>query len=325
MSALPPTAPADAPAPRRRTLIAGLGLAPWMLLPAATPLRAAPTDGLVMASFSLLADLCRELAPPALEVQSLVGPDADAHVFEPRPADVQRLARADLFVVNGLGFEGWLDRLAKVSGTRATRVVASEGLAPRRASDDGHGHAHGKTAADPHAWQHPAHLRRYAMTIAAAMARRWPAHAAEVNRRRDAWLARLAQVERDGRAWLDAVPRAQRRVVTSHDAFGYLGEAYGVDFLAAHGWATHSEPSAATVARLIRQIRQEGVRAVFVENISDARLIERIAREGGATLGGTLYSDALSRPGGPADTLLRLHAHNLRTLALALGSPAVPR
>ena len=143
--------------------------------------------------------------------------------------------------------------------------------------------------------------------------------------RRDAWLARLDQVEREGRAWLDAVPRAQRRVVTSHDAFAYLGEAYGIDFLAAHGWATHSEPSAATVARLIRQIRKEGVRAVFVENISDPRLVERIAREGGATVGGTLFSDALSRAGGPADTLLALHAHNLRTLALALGSPAVPR
>lgn len=316
--------------PRRR-LLSAVALLPLASVGTITPARASGADGLVMASFSLLADLCRELAPPALEVQSLVGPDADAHVYEPRPADVQRLARADLFVVNGLGFEGWLERLAKVAGGRATRVIASEGITPRRGAAPGadhghtHGHAHGPAAADPHAWQHPAHLRRYARTIAAALSRRWPMHAAEVQRRLADWLARLDQVERDARGWLAAVPRAQRRVVTSHDAFAYLGEAYGIDFLAAHGWATHSEPSAATVARLIRQIRKEGVRAVFVENISDPRLVERIAREGGAQVGGTLYSDALSRAGGPADTLLHLHAHNLRTLAQALGSPALPR
>ena len=271
--------------------------------------RAQPAVPRVVASFSILADMARALAPAGIEVTALVGPDADAHVYEPSPADGRRLAQADLVLINGLGFEGWIERMVKVSGYRGRVAVASHGI--RRRSGGHHD-------ADPHAWQDLALARRYAANISAAFTERWPERTDQIARRNADYLARIDHLDARVREWLGAVPRAQRRVITSHDAFGYFGAAYGVDFLAPQGWSTHSEPSAAAVARLIRQIRKEGVRAVFVENISDPRLVERIAREGGARIGGTLYSDALSRPDGPAATYLQLFEHNARTLVSAL-------
>jgi zinc/manganese transport system substrate-binding protein len=272
-------------------------------------LRAQAPVARVVASFSILADMAQALVPDGVQVTALVGPDADAHVYEPSPADGRRLAQADLVVVNGLGFEGWIDRMVKVSGYRGTVAVASQGIAPRTG---------GHHATDPHAWQDLALARRYAANLSAAFAQRWPAQRDQIALRGADYRARIDQLDAQVRDWLGAVPRSQRRVITSHDAFHYFGAAYGVDFLAPQGWATHSEPSAAAVARLIRQIRQDGVRAIFIENISDPRLVERIAREGGVRIGGTLYSDALSKPGGPAPTYLRLIEHNARSLAAAL-------
>jgi zinc/manganese transport system substrate-binding protein len=263
----------------------------------------------VVASFSILADMAQELAPAGVQVTALVGPDSDAHVYEPSPADGRRLAQADLVLINGLGFEGWIERMVKVSGYRGVVVVASQGIEPRSG---------GHHDADPHAWPDLALARRYAANLSAAFAQRWPAQRDEITRRGADYVARIDSLDAQVRGWLGAVPRAQRRVITSHDAFGYFGAAYGVDFLAPQGWNTHSEPSAAAVARLIRQIKTEGVRAIFIENISDPRLVERIAREGGVRVGGTLYSDALSRPGGPADTYLNLFKHNASVLAQAL-------
>jgi zinc/manganese transport system substrate-binding protein len=274
-------------------------------------LRAQGAAPRVVASFSILADMARELAPAAAQVTALVGPDADAHVYEPRPADVKRLAQADLVVINGLGFEGWIERMVKVSGYRGTVAVASQGIEPLRGSHHG---------VDPHAWQDLARARRYAANISAAFAQKWPDQQDDIARRGADYQARIDRLDAQVREWLGAVPRAQRRVITSHDAFGYFGAAYGVDFLAPQGWSTHSEPSAAAVARLIRQIKQDGVRAVFIENISDPRLVQRIAHESGVRVGGTLYSDALSKPDGPAPTYLRLIEHNARSLAAALQS-----
>lgn len=272
-------------------------------------LRAQTPAPRVVASFSILADMAQELAPAGVQVTALVGPDSDAHVYEPSPADGRRLAQADLVLINGLGFEGWIERMVKVSGYRGRVAVATQGVQTR---DGGH---HG---IDPHAWQDLALARRYAANISAAFAQRWPDRRDEINSRNAEYVLRIDRLDAQVRAWLDAVPRAQRRVITSHDAFGYFGAAYGVDFLAPQGWNTHSEPSAAAVARLIRQIKKDGVRAIFIENISDARLVERIAREGGVRIGGTLYSDALSKPDGPAPTYLRLFEHNARSLAAAL-------
>lgn len=291
---------------RRRTFCLGSATAA-ALHPLA--LMAQTQAPLVVASFSILADMARELAPAGVQVTALVGPDADAHVYEPSPADGRRLAQADLVLVNGLGFEGWIERMVKVSGYRGAVAVASQGIQPRSG---------GHHDTDPHAWQDLALARRYAATISAAFVQRWPERHDEIARRSAAYVARIDRLDGQVRNWLAAVPRAQRRVITSHDAFGYFGAAYGVDFLAPQGWNTHSEPSAAAVARLIRQIKKEGVRAIFVENISDPRLVERIAREGGVRIGGTLYSDALSKPDGPAPTYLRLFEHNARTLSAAL-------
>jgi zinc/manganese transport system substrate-binding protein len=276
----------------------GLGLAHAQTAPAR-----------VVASFSILADMAQEVAPAGVQITPLVGPDADAHVYEPSPADGRRLAQADLVLVNGLGFEGWIDRMVKVSGYRGPVVVASRGITARRGGHHG---------VDPHAWQDLALARRYVANLSEAFTQRWPERRDEIAQRSADYDARLARLDAQVREWLGAVPRPQRRVITSHDAFAYFGLAYGVDFLAPQGWSTHSEPSAAAVARLIRQIRKDGVRAIFVENISDPRLVERIAREGGARIGGTLYSDALSRPGGPAATYLQLFEHNARSLAAAL-------
>ena len=284
---------------RRSMLFASLALpAVW---PATTHAQTAVPR--IVASFSILADIAREVAPAGAEISALVGPDADAHVFEPTPADARRLAQADLVLINGLNFEGWMERLVKVSGYRGAVVVASQGLAAR---------------ADPHAWQDLAHTRVYVANLGAAFAARWPAQRAEIDARQRAYLARIDALDQRVRERINAIPREQRRVITSHDAFGHFGAAYGIDFFAPQGWSTHSEPSAAAVARLIRQIRSQGVRALFVENISDPRLIERIAREGGVRIGGTLYSDALSAAGGPADSYLKLVEHNARTLADAL-------
>lgn len=295
---------------------------PFLLLmgaPVVAPAFAQAAPPRIVASFSILADIVRQVAPPDAEVHALVGADADAHVYQPTPADARRLAQADMVVVNGLGFEGWITRLVKVSGFKGALVTASQGIAPRKAGADAHGHGHD---VDPHAWHDLAHARAYVRTVAAALATRWPARAAEVGQRRDAYLAQIDRLEAALRERLAAVPRAQRRVISSHDAFGYLGAAWGIDFLSPQGWTTGSEPSAAAVGRLVRQIREQAVRAVFIENISDPRLVERIAREAQARVGGTLYSDALSAPGGPADSYLKLYEHNLRTIADALKETA---
>ena len=311
------------PALRRRRLLWAPVLAPmaWTLTLFGGAAQAQPASGRIVASFSILADMVRELAPPGLEVTALVGPDADAHVFKPTPADGRRLAQADLIVVNGMGFEGWIDRLVRASGARAPVVVATKGLKPRREAAAGkhsghsHGHAHD---VDPHAWQDLTHAAHYVTRIAEAMTQRWPEHASQIDLRRSDYLARIAALDQRLRERLERIPRAQRRVLISHDAFAYLGAAYGIDFVAPQGWSTHSEPSAKAVAALIRQVRQQQVRAVFVENVTSATLIERIAREGGARVGGTLYSDALSAPDGPAPTYLRMVEHNLSALAQAL-------
>lgn len=274
--------------------------------------RAADTDKplQVVASFSILADITREVAGDAATVTSLVAPNADAHVFEPTPSDAQRIKAADLVVINGLRFEGWIDRLVKSSGYKGPVVVATEGIQPRLA----------RGAADPHAWQSLTHAQAYVKNIAGALARARPGQAQAIQGRAAAYAAKLQALDLQARNQLAAVPEAQRRVITAHDAFAYLGEAYGITFIAPQGWNTSGDASASTVAAVIRQIKARQARALFVENISDRRLIDRIARETGATVGGTLYSDALSIPGTEADTYLKLYTHNLQQLLGAIGA-----
>lgn len=301
----------EATSSSRRAALVGLlagAWAPASVLARGAPSSPSPSPLRVVASFSILADIARNVAGESAVVHALVGADADAHVFEPSPADARRVAEAELVVVNGLGFEGWLDRLVRASGYRGPVVVASRGVTPRRIG----------AQVDPHAWQDLTQARRYAATIGAALAAARPAAGNAVLRRTADYDARLAALDAEIRARFDVMPRARRRVITSHDAFGYFGAAYGIDFFAPQGMSTDSEASAAAVARLADEVKRRGVSAVFVENISDPRLVERLAKEGGATVGGKLYSDALSRPGAAADTYLKLFAHNARTIAAAL-------
>ncbi len=267
----------------------------------------------VVATFSVLADMVREVGGPAVEVMSLVGPDADAHVFEPTPRDAQRVARAQLIVANGLRYEGWIERLIAASGYRGKVVVASDGVAPRQTGRDG---------IDPHAWQDLAHAKRYVANIRAALVAAAPQHGAGIELRAADYLRRIDALDRETRARIARLPAERRRVITAHDAFGYFAEAYGIEFIAPRGWTTGSEPSAEAVARIVRQVREQRAAALLVENISDPRLVERIAREARVNVGGSLYSDALSAPGTAADTYLRLFAHNVDTLVAALAPVA---
>ena len=248
---------------------------------------------------------------------------------------MRRLAQADLVIVNGLGFEGWLTRLIGSAGYRGPVLICSDGLKPRAAPVEGgpdhaghaqgHGHSHaqgGAGAPDPHAWQDIANARHYVARIRDALVTARPAQAELLRRRAAAYDAELAALDRRIRADFATLAPQQRRVVSSHDAFGYFAAAYGLEFLAAQSWNTDSEPSAADIARLIRQIRRQQIRAVFVENVSDARMVQRIARETGAVVGGTLHSDALSAPGGVADSYLKMMSHNAATLLAGLRGPA---
>lgn len=270
---------------------------------AAPPLR-------VVVSFSILADMVRQIGGPDVAVTSLIGPDSDAHVFEPRPDQARLLADAQLFVINGLGFESWLTRLTRAAQYQGPVATAAAGVAPITATQTGEA----LPAPDPHAWQDVRNAIVYADNITRALAGLDPAHAADYRQRLQDYRAELTALDRRVRDDLAAIPAEKRRVITSHDAFAYYGKAYGVTFLAPEGVNTESAPSAKTVAGLIRQIRRDGIKALFVENISDPRLVAELAREAGTMPGPPLYSDALSRPGGPAPTYIRMIEYNTAAL-----------
>ncbi len=272
----------------------------------------------VVASFSILADLVRNVGGDRVEVTALIGRNQDAHAFEPSPADSRRLADAGLVVVNGLGFEGWLDRLVRAAGSRAPVVVASAGVAPREAPGDETRLARDRAGVDPHAWQSVGNVKRYVANVRDALIKVDPAGQGTYAANAGAYLAKLDALDREIRSTLAQIPPDRRRLITSHDAFGYFAAAYGVAFLAPEGLATNAEPSALAVARIIRRIRTERIGALFLENVVDPRLIQLIARETGARIGGTLYSDALTDADGPAPTYLDLMRHNVHELAAAL-------
>lgn len=268
----------------------------------------------VVASFSILGDMVQQVAGPLAEVHTLVGPGGDAHVFEPRPADAQRLASADLVVINGLHLEGWIDRLIQASGFKGRVVVASQGITPRLL--DGH--------PDPHAWQSLRWAATYVRNIQAALKTARPAQATQLDRQAEAYLKQLQALDQRTRAQLAAIPAAQRRAVTTHDAFGYFAAEYGVTWLAPQGWTTAEDVSAKDVARVVRELKAQHVRALFLESAGDPRLMQQIAREAGVHIGGELYADTLSPAGGPADSYLKLFEYNVRTIVQALQASARP-
>jgi zinc/manganese transport system substrate-binding protein len=279
-----------------------------------------PKDKLkVIASFSILGDLVKNVGGDRVGVGTLVGPNGNAHVYAPSPADAKRVADAKLVFVNGLGFEGWLERLVKASGTKAPVIVVTKGIKPReRAGERGHDHDHGR--ADPHAWQSVANAKVYVGNIRDALIAADPAGKAAYEANAAAYLAKLDALEREVRDVIAKIPADRRKVITSHDAFGYFEAAYGIAFIAPQGVSTEAEASARDVAAIIAQIKKQKIAAVFLENVTDPRLVQQIARETGAKIGGTLYSDALTDDKGDATTYIDLIRHNLKQLAAALVS-----
>jgi zinc/manganese transport system substrate-binding protein len=296
-----------------------------VLLGAATPVMAnEPLP--VVASFSILADMVKQVGGPHVEVSSLVGPNSDAHVFDPTPSDAKRLAAAKLVVVNGLGFEGWMSRLIKSSGYKGPVLTASKGVKtiPIAKSDHGHGHSHSHTAPDPHAWQSLLNARQYVENIRVSLSAAMPAHSADFQSRATDYLKQIDALEKSTQARIAAVPMEHRRVITSHDAFGYFARQYKVTFYPLQGLSTASEPSAADVVRIVNEIKKNKVTAIFAENISDPRVLERVAKDSGAKIGGTLYADALSAPGTQADTYLKMFELNVSTILSGIAAPVKP-
>lgn len=293
------------------------------LISTTVALPASAADIKAVASFSILGDIVAKVGGDRVELTTIVGPNADTHVYEPKPADAQALSHADVFFVNGLGFEGWLDRLEEATGFAGPVVVASAGVATHEMAeedhaegDDHHGHDHGET--DPHAWQSLKNGLLYVKNVAAGLCEADPDGCVTYEANAKAYSAEIAALDDKVIAAIDTVPQEQRKVITTHDAFDYFGEEYGVQFLAPEGISTDSEASAAAVGRLIEQIRADGVKAMFIENMSDGRLVEQIARETGVTIGGELYADALSDPGAGAASYLEMFEHNVGLLVPAM-------
>jgi zinc/manganese transport system substrate-binding protein len=292
---------------RRRTLLAALSA-----LPVATHAARAAARPRVVATISILADMVREVCGPNATVTSLVGPDGDPHVYEPKPADLRSVLQADLVVENGLGLEGWMQRLTGTGDFKGLRVIAAQAVKPRQLTEDG------VATTDPHAWQDPRNAVLYVRAITDGLIKADPGNATAYQQAAAKYTSQIEAAD----AWITQqfapVPSAARRIITTHDAFGYYGARYGIELLAAEGLSTDAEPSAHGIATLIAQIKREKIHAVFLENMTDPRLAQMLARETGAVLGGTVYSDALSQPNGPAATYLAMLHHNTTLFVKAM-------
>ena len=270
----------------------------------------------VTASFSILGDLVRSVGGGRVAVTTLVGPNEDAHVFEPKPKDAKALLNSRLLVTNGLGFEPWADKLARSANYKGEVVVASRDVKTRQVSDAKKHADHGD--ADPHAWQNPNNVVLYVRHIAVGLAKADPDGAVIYQSNAESYVKELVALDTWAKAQFAAIPLDKRKVITSHDAFGYLAAQYGVQFLAPQGVNTDAEPSAKQVAQLIAQIKREKIRAVFVENMSNPKLLAQLSKDAGATVGASLYADALSAPGQPGATYLQMMRHNITQLVAGM-------
>lgn len=273
----------------------------WVSAAVAQPVK-------VVTTFSILKDLVQVVGGPDVDAHAIVGPDGDTHVYEPRPDDVKAMSHADLIIVNGLGFEGWLNRLVQTSGYKGEVVVASHGITPLTR----------RSGTDPHAWHNIQNVQQYVRNIEAALSQKDPAHKATYHTRAEAYLKELEALDAEVRAEVKALAPGARKIVTAHDAFGYFGKAYGVEFLSPQGVSTQAEPPAKEFAELVDLLKKLKIKTVFVENITNDRFIQQLAHETGAKVGGTLFSDALSGPKGPAPSYLAMMRHNVALLLKAM-------
>lgn len=277
----------------------------------AMPLNAAPLK--VVASFSILGDMVKQVGGDLVDVETLVGPDGDAHVFQPTPADGKKVSSAAIVFINGLGFEGWMERLTTSADYKGRIVVASTGLASTRTMTDDEG-SEAKTITDPHAWQSLTNGRLYIKNIAAALSEADAAHASQYNANAAKLDKELAVLDSWVRSEIAKVPATKRKVITSHDAFGYFSGAYGVTFVAPVGISTEAEPSAKGMKQLITQLKQEGVKAIFFENMASEKVVKQLASEANVTVGPALYADALSAKDGPAPSYQAMFKYNVGKL-----------
>lgn len=297
---------------------------------AATALAALPAAAMaeplkVVATFSIIGDMARQVGGDRIDLTVLVGPNGDAHVYEPKPQDAARIGAAEVVLANGLKFEGFINRVVEATGTKAPVVELTKGVTPIEAGADEHGHeaeagdeADDHGAFDPHAFQSVPNAIIYVANIADALCAADAAGCDSYRANAAAYTETLKALDAELRAEVAAIPQGKRTIITSHDAFGYFAKEYGITFLAPEGISTDAEASAADVAKLIDQVREDSASAVFVENVSNPRLIEQIAKETGLKVGGALYSDALSAADGPAATYVDLMRYNIRTIAGAI-------
>jgi len=283
------------------------GLLSGLSLVAATAV-AAEEKIKIVASFSILGDMVEQVIGEHASVTTIVGPDADAHIYQPSLADARSVADADVIFVNGLGFETWSDTLIAESGTKATVHIATDGITPVLVDAE----------VDPHAWNSLLNGVVYVTNIADVLKQKLPEHANDIDANTSAYIAKLNALDAETKAALAELGDDKRTVVTAHDAFGYLADAYGMNFLAPVGIDSEAEPSAQELAQLIAQLKEDGAAALFVENITSPALVQQISDETGLEIGGRLFSDALSERGGPATSYLAMFKHNLSTLLEAL-------
>ncbi|AVF35555.1 metal ABC transporter substrate-binding protein [Rahnella sikkimica] len=266
----------------------------------------------VVASFSILGDIVQEVGGEHVKVTALVGPDGDPHSFEPSPKDSKAINASDVVFVSGLGLEGWIDRLVKASGYKGHLVTASEGVNSRKMEEDG------KQITDPHAWNSMANGVIYATNVMNALIKADPEDADYFRQRGTAYIQQLQKLDAWAKTEFNGIPQSKRKVLTSHDAFGYFGQEYHVSFMAPVGFSTEAEASASGVASLIKQIKEEKVKTYFIENQTDPRLVKQIAAASGAQPGGELYPEALSGPQGPATTYVKAFKHNVETIVASM-------
>ena len=279
-----------------------------LMLVTAIPAASAEARLNVVASFSILGDFVRNVGGERVNVTTLVGADGDVHVYTPAPADARRIADAKLVILNGLGLEGWLPRLVQSSGSKAVIVAATKGIAPLKIH----------SVADPHGWQSVPNAKIYVANIRDALVAADPADAATYRANAQSYLAQLDRLDSEVRGIIATIPPDRRKVISTHDAFGYFAAAYGIEFIAPLGVSTESEASARDIARIITQVRSAKIPAVFLENVSDPRLMRRISAETGSRIGGTLYSDSLTGEKGDAPTYIDMVRHNIKALTSAL-------
>jgi zinc/manganese transport system substrate-binding protein len=291
----------------------------FLLVGASVLVPAMPTlaqDGVpVVATFSILGDFVKNVGGDRVEVTTLVGPNGDVHAYSPTPTDAAKLSLAKVVFVNGLGLEGWMTRLVTASATKVLIVVATDGVTPGDMKDK---NKTGRVVPDPHAWQSIANARIYVANIRDGLTKVNPAVASIYDTNTKSYLVKLDALEKEVKAAIAKIPADRRKIITNHAAFGYFGDAYGMEFIAPEGLSTDSEPSASDVAKIITQIRTQKIPAVFLENVTDPRLMQQIAEDSGGKIGGKLYSDALSGPNGPASTYIELMRNNVREFEKAL-------